>query len=57
MKLESILKDKDVVNNLSSLLEKHTVGGEIEFDDTEIQISDYKAVLNGRLNIKVLKVV
>jgi len=38
MRLESILKDKDVMDNLSSLLEKHAVGGEIEFDDTEMNL-------------------
>ncbi len=56
MRLESILKDKDVIDNLSSLLEKHTVGTEVEFDDTEVMVSGYKAVLNGRLNVKILKV-
>lgn len=57
MKLESILKDKDVMDNLSSLLEKHTIGTEVEFDNTEIQIKGHKAVLNGKLNIKLLKVI
>ncbi len=56
MKLESILKDKNVMDNLSSLLEKHTVGTEVEFDNTEINIKDHKAILNGKLNIKLLKV-
>ncbi len=56
MRLESILKDKDVMGNLSSLLEKHTVGTEVEFDDTEILVLGHKAVLNGKLNIRILKV-
>ena len=57
MRLESILKDKDVIDNLSSLLEKHTVGTEVEFDNTEIDIKGHKAILNGKLNIKLLKVI
>ena len=57
MRLESILKDKDVMDNLSSLLEKHAVGGEIEFDDTEIELAGHKAILNGKLNVKIVKVV
>ncbi len=57
MRLESILKDKDVMDNLSSLLEKHTVGTEVEFDDTELLIQGHKAILNGRVNIKIQKVI
>ena len=55
MDLSAILKDKDVIENFASLVEKHELSGRLEFEGTRLEIGGFSVVLDGKLSVTIDK--